>query len=69
MNEKKAYYRIRNYCGALGMILPWLALVSAALVRGKPSGWWHSISATYYFTPALAMILTAAAVVLMCYDG
>lgn len=70
MNEKKMYRRIRNFCGFLGMILPWLALLSAGLVAEKPGpSWWHSISATYYQTPALAAILTAAAIVLMTYDG
>lgn len=69
MNLAKIYYRIRNYCGFLGMILPYLALFSAGLVSGKQAGWWHSISATYYNSPALVAILTAAAIVLMTYDG
>ena len=36
-----------------------------------PDDFWEtlSISATYYLTPALAGILTTAAVVLMCYKG
>ena len=61
--------RIRNYAGFLGMILPWLALFSAGLQTHESSSWWYSISATYYQTPALAGILTAASIVLMCYDG
>lgn len=70
MDSVKIYYRIRNLCGILGMALPWLALIGGALAPDKPtSSWWHSISATYYFTPMLAAILTAAAIVLICYDG
>ena len=70
MHQKKMYLRIRNICGLLGMLLPWLSLLGAALVDVKPgSSWWHSISATYYQTPALAAVLTAASIVLMTYDG
>lgn len=70
MSERKMYYRIRNACGILGMILPWLALFSAGLAAEKPgASWWHSISATYYQSPALAAVLTAASVVLLAYDG
>lgn len=68
--------RIRNFAGFLGMILPWIALVGAAFVAHAqpakiPDDFWAtlSISATYYLTPALAGILTTAAVVLMCYKG
>lgn len=64
------YLNIRNACGILGMILPWLALFSAGIVADKPSpSWWYSISATYYQTPALPMVLTAASLVLMIYHG
>lgn len=64
------YSRIRNLCGFLGMILPWLALFSAGIVKNKPdSTWWWSISATYYQSPALVGILTAASLVLITYDG
>ena len=66
--------RIRNLAGFLGMILPWLSLLGAALVANTvsvPSSFWKtlSISATYYVTPPLTGVLTAAAIVLMCYDG
>ena len=68
--------RIRNFAGFLGMILPWIALVGAAIVAKAqpakiPDDFWAtlSISATYYLTPALAGILTTAAVVLICYKG
>ena len=70
MNEKLMYSRIRNICGFLGMILPYLALFSAGIISPKPGPtWWWSISATYYQSPALAGILTAASIVLMTYDG
>lgn len=66
--------RIRNWAGFLGMILPWISLIGAAIVAltvGVPATFWAtlSISATYYITPALTGILTAASIVLMCYDG
>ena len=68
--------RIRNFAGFLGMILPWIALIGAAIVAKSkpdiiPDDFWKtlSISATYYLTPALAGILTTAAIVLMCYKG
>ena len=75
MNNKLLWHRrIRNYAGLLGMILPWLSLFGALLVNHfTPLGesFWSdlSISATYYVTPALVGILTAASIVLMCYDG
>ena len=66
--------RIRNWAGFLGMILPWVSLAGAFLVQltnllcGK---FWKdfSRSGTYYITPALSAILTAASLVRMCYDG
>ena len=66
--------RIRNLAGFLGMILPWISLIGAIIVSnttGIPAEFWPtlSISATYYICPALTGILTAASVVLMCYDG
>lgn len=67
--------RIRNYAGLLGGLLPWLSLFSAflygKLTGGFTEGFWSdlSISATYYCSPALAGVLTAASIVLMCYDG
>lgn len=66
--------RIRNYAGFLGAILPWLSLIGALIVNflnPLGSGFWKnlSISATYYVTPPLVGILTAASIVLMCYDG
>ena len=66
--------RIRNLAGFLGMILPWISLIGAIIVSnttGVPAEFWPtlSISATYYICPALTGVLTAASVVLMCYDG
>lgn len=74
MSELLWQKRIRNYAGLLGALLPWLSLFSAFLVNcftplGK--GFWSdlSISGTYYISPALSGVLTAASIVLMCYDG
>lgn len=67
--------RICNYAGLLGGLLPWISLLSAVLyglvTGGLTESFWKdfSISATYYIGPALAGILTAASIVLMCYDG
>lgn len=68
--EERMYMRVRNLCGLLGVLLPWVALFSANLVQPHPSeDWWWSISATYYLTPALVAILTPASLVLLCYIG
>lgn len=60
MNINLMYKRIRNLCGFLGMILPWVALLSGFLVKlsgnNITNDWWYSISATYYISPALAVI-------------
>lgn len=70
MDSSKDYYKIRNLCGLLGMALPFLALLSGVLIKVKPSAqWWWSISATYYLSPALTMVLSAASIVLITYDG
>ena len=75
MNKNLWLRRIRNICGFLGMILPWVSLLGAVLYSkftgGLSDNFWNnlSISATYYVTPALAGILTAASIVLMTYDG
>ena len=68
--EKRIYLRIRNLCGLLGIILPWLALFSAGIARPHPSeDWWWSISATYYQSPALVGVLVPACIVLITYIG
>lgn len=75
MSEELWNKRVRNWAGFLGGVLPWLALFSAwlygKLTGGLSAGFWDnlSISATYYCSPALPAILTAASIVLMCYDG
>jgi len=76
MSIELMYRRIRNVCGFLGMILAWISLIGAIIVSKAtpnmlPNNFWStlSISATYYLTPALAGILTAASIVLMTYDG
>ncbi|MBR6612975.1 MAG: hypothetical protein IKK93_12250 [Campylobacter sp.] len=66
--------RVRNLTGFLGMILPWIVLLSSIIyanIEGVPDGFWKelSISETYYIAPVLAGILTTASVILMCYDG
>ncbi|MCQ2274169.1 MAG: hypothetical protein MJZ86_05175 [Bacteroidales bacterium] len=67
--EKRMYMRIRNICGFLGAILPWLAILSAGLAQHPSSEWWWSISCTYYQSPALVGVLTPACIVLLCYIG
>ena len=67
--EVRMYLRIRNLCGLLGILLPWIALFSAGIKLGKPDGWWWSISATYYQSDALVGILVPASIVLMSYIG
>ena len=57
----------RNVLGALGMLLPFISIFGGLFVRNKPASWWYSISVTYYITPALAIILGACAIFLLCY--
>lgn len=66
--------RMRNWAGLLGGLLPLISLAGAwiyASAQGVPDGFWYglSVSETYYVTPALAGILTAASLVLVCYKG
>lgn len=76
-DEKKIWLkRIRNCVGILGMLLPWISLLGVFIVsKAKPGYISHkfwdtlSISATYYVTPALTGVLTAASIVLICYKG
>ena len=63
------YLRIRNLCGLLGILLPWIALFSAGIKMDKPHAWWWSISATYYQSDALVGVLVPASIVLMSYIG
>ena len=64
------YLRIRNLCGLLGILLPWIALFAAAIRLDKYDGWWWSISATYYQAPeAMVGVLVPACIVLMSYIG
>ena len=70
--EEKMYLRIRNVCGILGVILPWLALFSAGIaehVGPCKTEWWWSISASYYLSPALVGVLVPACIVLISYIG
>ena len=67
--EERMYLRIRNLCGLLGVILPWLALFSAGIAEHPSDEWWWSISATYYQSPALVGVLVPACIVLMSYIG
>ena len=57
----------RNVLGLLGMLLPFISMFSGLFVRNKVLGWWWSISATYYISPALSIILGASAIFLICY--
>ena len=67
--EERMYLRIRNLCGLLGIILPWLALFSAGIADHPNDEWWWSISATYYLSPALVGVLVPACIVLISYIG
>lgn len=67
--EKILYLRIRNLCGILGIVLPWLALFSAGIADHPSPEWWWSISATYYQSPALVGVLMPACLVLITYVG
>ena len=67
--EVRMYLRIRNLCGLLGIILPWLALFSAGIANHPGNDWWWSISATYYQSPALVAVLVPACLVLISYIG
>lgn len=67
--ETKMYMRVRNVCGLLGVVLPWLALFSAGLTPHESTEWWWSISATYYQSPALVGVLVPASLVLLLYIG
>ena len=63
------YLKIRNMCGLLGVILPWIALFSAGIAAHPSTEWWWSISATYYQSPALVGVLVPACIVLITYIG
>ena len=71
--EEKMYLRIRNLCGLLGIILPWLALFSAGIaehIGSAKTEWWWSISASYHLSPtALVGVLVPACIVLISYIG
>ena len=64
------YLRIRNLCGLLGILLPWIALFAAAITPHESEEWWWSISATYHQSPvALVGVLVPACIVMMSYIG
>ena len=65
--EVRMYLRIRNLCGLLGILLPWIALFSAGIRMDKSHAWWWSISATYYQSDALVGVLVPACIVLMSW--
>lgn len=67
--ETRMYLKIRNVCGLLGVILPWIALFSAGIADRPSSEWWWSISCTYYQSPALVGVLVPACIVLIAYIG
>ena len=69
MNKNLWLRRVRNICGLLGGLLPFIAIFSVLLIKDRPEHALYSISATYYLSPALVGVLSAASIVLMCYDG
>ena len=61
--------RLRATLGWLGMLLPWLVLISCYIFG---YGFPDSISATYYLPPTITpfmIILGAAGLLLICYKG
>lgn len=66
---KQMYLKIRNQCGRLAVLLPWLALFSAGIAEHPGPDWWWSISATYYQSPALVAIMLPACLVMYNYIG
>lgn len=68
-NTKKSYLKIRNQCGLLAILLPWLALFSAGITSHPGTDWWWSISATYYQSPVLVAVMTPACLILFNYIG
>lgn len=68
-NAKKSYMQIRNQCGLLAVLLPWLALFSSGIAAHPGPDWWWSISATYYLSPALVAVMTPACLILFNYIG
>jgi len=69
LNAKKSFLNIRNQCGLMGMLLPWLALFSAGIAEHPDPSWWWSISATYYLSPALPAVMMPVCLVLFNYIG
>ena len=67
--EGRMYLRVRNLCGFLGLILPWLALFSSGIAEHPSNDWWWSISSTYYQSPALVGVLMPTALILITYIG
>jgi hypothetical protein len=68
--EVRMYLRIRNLCGLLGILLPWIALFASAIRLDKHPQWWWSISATYHQAPeAIVGVLIPACIVMMSYIG
>lgn len=67
IDNKKGMLLHRNFLGFLGMILPVMCIIGGLFVGDKEPSWWYSISVTYYITPALSIVLGAAAIFLMCY--
>jgi len=68
-NAKKSYLKIRNQCGLLAILLPWLSLFSAGISTRPGYDWWWSISATYYQSPVLVAVMTPACLILFNYVG
>lgn len=69
MNKNLWLKRIRNVAGLLGGLLPFIAIFSVLLIENRPDKSLYSISATYYTSPALPVVLGSASIVLICYDG
>lgn len=62
-------YKQRKFIGWLGILLPWLVIISCLFIPNKPLGWDSSMSITYHLTPVLTAGLAIVSVFLMFYEG
>lgn len=69
---KDSYLKIRKALGVSGILLSFSEVVIGFIFsRNNPSGWWYSISATFYSSsaPLFIGLLTATALFLITYPS